>query len=139
MLSSLYAPNIDDAHFFDHLFSHFPNLGSHYSILGGGGGHDFNCWLDPVLDCSSTKPGVVSKSALHIQCFLSKYGISDIWRYSFFSHIHHKYSRVDYIFINRLIPYVSSCTYQSIVISDHSCFDITVTSWYSTAHKALAF
>lgn len=61
-----------------------------YSLILGG---DFNCWLLPVLDRSSTNPGVVSKSANFIQSFLANYGICDVWgslhpndrEYSFFS------------------------------------------------------
>lgn len=116
ILASVYAPNTDDVGFFDHLFSLLPDLSSHYLILGG----DLNCWLDPALDRSSTKPGVVSKSAAYIWSFLSEYGITDIWRflhpkekqYSFFSHTHHSYSRIDYVFIDRkLIPCVRLCKY----------------------------
>lgn len=93
------------------------------------GGGDFNCWLDPILDRSSSRPGVVSRSASYIQSFISEFGISDIWRflnpgarqYSFFSSAHRTYTRIDYIFVdNRLIPQVRSCTYQGIVISDHA-------------------
>lgn len=55
------------------LFSLLHNLNTHYLILGG----DFHCWLDPTLDLSSSKPGVVSKSASCIQSFLSEFGVSD--------------------------------------------------------------
>ncbi len=98
-----------------------PDLGSHYLILVG----DLNCCLDLVLGQSSAEPGVVTKSASLIQSFLSDYGISDVWwflhpkerQYSFFSSVHHTYSRIDYIFIdNRVIPQASSCTYQSILL-----------------------
>ena len=125
ILANVYAPNVDDVSFFDRVFSLLHDLDSHFLILGG----DFNCWLDPTLDRSSGRPGAVSKSALCIQSFLSEFGVSDIWRflhpqdrqYSFFSSVHHSYSRIDYIFIdNRLIPQVRSCTYHCIVISDHA-------------------
>lgn len=125
VLANVYAPNMDDAGFFEHLFSSLPDLSSYTLILGG----DFNCWLDPVLDRSSPKPGTMSRSASFIQNFLSNYGISDVWRYlhphkreySFFSHVHHTFSRIDYFLIdNQLLPSVSSCDYQSIVISDHA-------------------
>lgn len=41
VFANVYAPNIDDVCFFNRLFSHFPDLGSHYLILGG----HFNCWF----------------------------------------------------------------------------------------------
>lgn len=125
VLANVYAPNIDDAGFFEHFFSSLPDLNSHSLILGG----DFNCWLDPLLDRSSTKPAALSKSASLIQSFLSSLGISDIWRclypkhkeYSLFSHVHHTFTRIDYFLIdNQLIPSFKSCDYQSIVISDHA-------------------
>lgn len=125
VLANVYAPNMDDKGFFERFFCSLPDLSSHTLILGG----DFNCWLDPVLDRSSSNPSTTSRSASFIQNFLSNYGISDVWRYlhpqkreySFFSHVHHTFSRIDYFLIdNQLLPSVSSCDYQSIVISDHA-------------------
>lgn len=107
------------------MFSLLPDLNTYFLILCG----DFNCWLDPVLDRSFTNLNAASRSARFIQAFLSDYGICDVWRslrpsdreYSFFSHFHHTYSRIDNFFIDRqLIPLVHSCAYQSIVISDHA-------------------
>lgn len=41
--------------------------------------------------------------------------------YSFFSNVHHSYSRTDYFVLdNSLIPRVRSCAYKSIIISDHA-------------------
>lgn len=47
-------------------FSSLPDLSSYSLILGG----DFNCWLDPVLDRSSSNPGLISKSAFTHSVFL---------------------------------------------------------------------
>lgn len=42
-------------------------------------------------------------------------------QYSFFSHVHHNYSRIDYFFIDKkLLSKVKACSYASIVISDHA-------------------
>ena len=123
--ANIYAPNIDDVKFFQHVLGMLPGLNSHPLIIGG----DFNCCLDPVLDRSSTRPRVVSRSASYIHDFLSEYSIGDPWRflhptereYSFFSHVHHSYSRIDYFLIeNVMMSKVRSCAYQSIVISDHA-------------------
>lgn len=125
MLANVYAPNTDDVGFLERFFSSLPDLSSHSLILGG----DLHCWLDPVLDRSSTKPSVLSQSASLIRSFLSNFGISDIWRYlypnqreySFFFLIRHNFTRIDYFFFdNQLIPSVQSCDYQSIVASDHA-------------------
>ncbi len=82
-----------------------------------------------MLDRSSPRPVSVNKSASFIQSFLSNSGISDVWRflhpskkeYSFFSHVHHTFTRIDYFLIDdQLLPCARSCTYQGIVISDHA-------------------
>ena len=125
VLANVYAPNIEDVGFFVRSFSLFPDLDSHYLILGT----DLNRCLDQVLDRSSTRPGVVNRSVTYIKSFLAECGISDVWRdsnplrreYSFFSHVHHTYSRIDYLLMDkRLMPQVRSCVYHSIVISDHA-------------------
>lgn len=124
-LVNVYAPNTDDENFFKQLFSSLPDLNVYSLFLGG----DFNCWLDPALDSSSTKSNVLSKSASVIHAFLSEYGMCDVWRtlnpherdYSYFSHMHHTYSRIDYFIIDtNCLQQVHSCAYHSIVISDHA-------------------
>lgn len=100
-------------------FSSLPSLDSHHLILGGGG--DFNCSLNPALDRSSSKSASVSKTALAIKSFLDSCAISDPWhflfpstrQYSFFSHVHHTYSRIEYLFLdNKITPFIRSCTWQ---------------------------
>jgi len=119
------APNVDNVGFLKGFFSSLPDLSSNSLILGG----DFDCWLDPVLDQSSSNPGIMSNSVSLIQSFLDNYGVTEIWRYLhpnkreylFFSHSHHTYPRIDYFLVdNQLIPFTRSCDYQSIVTSDHA-------------------
>lgn len=109
VMVNVYAPNVDDTSFLNRLFSQLPDLNSYQLILGG----DFNCWLDPLLDRSSSNPSTVNRSANVINGFLNDFGVSDIWRFmhpnlkefSFFSPVHHIYSRIDYFFLNnQLIP-----------------------------------
>lgn len=125
VLANVHAPNVDDVQFFNRFFSELPDLNSKFLILGG----DFNCYLDAVLDRSSPKPTTLSKSASYIKAFLDDFSLSDPWRflyptgreYSFFSHVHHTYTRIDYFFIdNKFISNLKSCKYESIVISDHA-------------------
>lgn len=124
-LVNVYAPNVDGASFFTRSFSLLPDLNRYSLILGG----DLNCCLDPILDRSSNNPSTVNRSACTINGFLSNFGVCDIWQFlhpdvkefSFFSSVHHTYSRIDYFLVNnQLLPYVSACEYQPIVISDHS-------------------
>ena len=125
ILANIYAPNWDDHTFFTNTFSRIPNMDSHHLILGG----DTNCVLSSNLDRSSSKTSSESKSAQTIQLFLQAYGVADVWRflnptsrgYSFFSPVHKTFSRIDYFFIDKkLLPMVTTCEYQSIVISDHA-------------------
>lgn len=124
ILINVYAPNYDDHNFFNKLFSAIPGDNNYKLIIGG----DFNCVLSTVLDRSSNKPQPLTKSAKVVNDFIAHNGVSDIWRFkfnnkkifSFFSNVHHTYTRIDYFLLdNRLLGHVSSCTYHSITVSDH--------------------
>lgn len=125
VLASVYAPNWDDHSFMKRLLSSIPNLNSYSLILGG----DMNCVLDPALDRSSPRVTPLSKSAQILSTFMDQYGYVDPWRflnpsvrkYSFFSHVHRSFSRIDYFIIDKtLIPTINSIQYAPITISDHS-------------------
>lgn len=109
VLANLYAPNWDDESFFKCFFSTLSEFSSHYLILGG----DFNCCLNPQLDRSSSNSSPLSKSTKVIQLFMKEFFVSDAWQflnpscrqYSFFSHVHHTFTRIDYFLLdNRLLP-----------------------------------
>lgn len=100
-------------------------MDSHHLILGG----DTNCVLSPNLDRSSSKTSSDSKSAQTIQLFLQAYGVVEsgvsstlhLGAIPFFPPVHKTFSRIDYFFIDKkLLPMVTACEYQSIVISDHA-------------------
>lgn len=131
ILVNLYAPNCDDSNFFERLFLTIPKIDHGYLVVGG----DFNLVLDATLDRSSTNPQRLSRSAGVVNDFMGQCGLSDVWRfqfphtrvYSFFSNVHHSYTRIDYFLLdNRLLPRLKRCSYTSIVISDHSAifFDL---------------
>lgn len=61
--------------------------------------------------------------------FMTQHKYIDPWRfnnplareYSFFSHVHHTFSRIDYFFVDgSLFPKVTNTKYLPIVISDHT-------------------
>lgn len=92
----------------------------HFLILGG----DLNCLLNPDLDCSST-----SSSGRAIRTFMDEFAIWDVWRFfnpsnkvfTFFSYVHHTFTRIDYFLVdNKFLPSASFCSYEAIVVSDHS-------------------
>lgn len=133
VLTNVYAPNWDDSSFFRHVISNIPDMTSKCLIMGG----DFNCWLSPYLDRSSTKPTTASKASKILKTFMDEFSIIDPWRffnptsktYSFFSPVHHTFTRIDYFLLDsRLIADVvpDSCSYEPIVISDHSPVTVTI-------------
>ena len=77
ILANVYGPNWDDDNFFHQLFTKLPDMSTHLLIMGG----DFNCWLNPVLDRSSTRLGVPSKSSKTILSFMDEFSVSDPWRW----------------------------------------------------------
>lgn len=110
--------------FFSTFFIKIPDLSSHYLVFGG----DFNCWLGP-LDRSSNKPGRQSNSSKIINTFLKEFSVIDAGRflnptrreYTFFSPVHHTYTRIDYFLLDsRLTSQIRSCSHSVIVISDHA-------------------
>lgn len=125
LLVNVYAPHFDNPNFANNLLNSLPNLNTHLLIFGG----DLNCAIDPLLDRSNPRnisPSAMSKT---FSDFMKRNGYIDPWRchnpnnkeFSFFSHVHHSYSRIDYFFIDsNLLPNVSSSEYQSIIISDHA-------------------
>lgn len=124
-LASIYAPNWDNEAFIYNFFSALPNVDSHALIIGGG----INCTLNPELDRSSTRPAQPLKMAKAINSFATQLGLCDPWRfinpdgraYSFFSPVHHTFSRIYCFFIDiRLIPLINMVSYHNIVISDHA-------------------
>lgn len=83
--------------------SQLADLDNNLLILGG----DFNCVMDPNLDRSNPKTQTISKMAGRFLEFFNHVACVDPWRpfnahtktFSFFSNVHHTYSRIDYFFI----------------------------------------
>lgn len=125
LLVNVYAPNIDDEQFISSILNILPNLDTHQLIMGG----DFNFVLDPFLDRSSSRTVPLAKSAKLLQTFMKNFKIVDPWRftfpnqrkYSFFSPVHHSYSRIDFFLIDyKLLSAVLHADYEAMVLSDHS-------------------
>lgn len=125
VLVKVYAPNWDSADFITNLCSSIPKLDSHFLVFGG----DLNCVINPKLDHSNTRAAFLSKMANAISAYMSQTGCVDPWRFhnpgtkefSFFSNVHHSYTRIDYFFIDKaLLSFIKSVEYKAIVISDHA-------------------
>ena len=66
---------------------------------------------------------------------MEEFAVTDVWRffnpskreYSFFSHVHHTFTRIDYFLVDkRLLSSVSTCKYDANVISDHAPISMTI-------------
>lgn len=124
-LVCVYAPNFDDAEFMAKLLSTIPNMDTHHLIFGG----DLNCVMNTQLDRSNPRVANLTKMIITLQSFMEDYGSCDPWKflyndtraYSFYPHVHHAYSRIDYFCIDKeLLSSIHSIEYSAIVISDHS-------------------
>uniref|UniRef100_A0A3B4Z9Q3 exodeoxyribonuclease III n=1 Tax=Stegastes partitus TaxID=144197 RepID=A0A3B4Z9Q3_9TELE len=125
ILANIYAPNLDDQHFFVDLERKLQTAGNHTVVLGG----DFNLLMDPALDHSGAVLRNVPKAAVTLQRICKSLGLIDIWRimnpsgrdYTFFSPVHKTYSRIDFFLISKaLTSSAVNCEIGNILISDHA-------------------
>lgn len=138
-IGNIYGPNSDDPTFFQSFFSAISDLTDCPVIIAG----DFNTVLDPSIDRSGNlrnKP--IWKSTSIIKQFMTDYGLADSWRlqhpssreYSFFSPVHHSYSRLDFFLTsNSMISNTSQSTIHPIIISDH--VPVTINWTMTRTHK----
>lgn len=123
-LVNIYGPNYDSPQFFQSLFL---TLTCHASELIIGG--DLNLVLDPAKDRSSSSPKILSQAAKTLKKEMTDFKLIDAWRekhkteseYSFYSHSHKSYSRID-IFLTHVDRFhlISSCEYLAMTYSDHA-------------------
>lgn len=107
-------------------------------LFGRDAYSDLNLALNPLLDCSSGKTALPYRCIRSIKQLLTSFTLHDSWRflhpntkdYTFFSHPHDSYSRLDYFLISqRDLPMVVAATIEPMTLSDHS--PITLTLCYS--------
>lgn len=123
-LVNVYGPNFDAPDFFCKLFDAVPEDNFMNIVMGG----DFNCFLDPYMDRLSQRPPPVLLSVNVLKNLLNSRNLVDIWRlqhptqkeFSFYSHVHKSYTRIDYFLVNsELISNVEDTKCHYILISDH--------------------
>ena len=124
ILLNIYGPNFDDPEFYRKVFALIPDNPDANLIIGG----DLNLALDNYLDKSTSRNLKTCKAGEFIKIYMSNSNLLDIWRtlnpsgreYSFHSHVHNTYTRIDYFIIDgRMLPNVKCATYHNIIISDH--------------------
>lgn len=123
-LCNVYAPNKEDPSFFHEVNKILGNAQGQVVLAG-----DFNQVLDGALDKSRFTGTVLPKDRAAIQMLMKDNGLIDAWRmvnpskreYSFYSHCHKSYSRIDFILISQsLINAVTDCNINAISLSDHA-------------------
>ncbi len=128
---NVYGPNTADPNFYKKVFDLLPDGNNSNIVIGG----DLNCYLDPYLDRLSTRPPPGIASVQVLNNFLKCRNLVDIWRiqhpadrdYSYYSHVHKSYSRIDYFLVDfQLISRVTETKYHSILISDHSPLTMSI-------------
>ena len=92
-------------------------------------GGDMNLVLDPSKDRSSFKPKTLSQAGKTLKKEIADFKLVDVWRekhksvceYSFYSHAHKSYSRID-VFLSHADRFhlISSCEYLAMTHSDHA-------------------
>ncbi len=70
-----------------------------------------------------------------VKQYMSDYGLCDAWRslhtnsreFTFFSHVHHSYSRLDYFLVSSsLLSDISDTEIHPIAVSDHAAVSLTL-------------
>uniref|UniRef100_A0A3B1KHZ5 Reverse transcriptase domain-containing protein n=1 Tax=Astyanax mexicanus TaxID=7994 RepID=A0A3B1KHZ5_ASTMX len=124
VLASVYCPNELDREFLNGLCNTLLELSDSHLLVGG----DFNAVMNPKIDKSSSDTSSSLPSKLLNQ-FIGDLNIIDLWRlknntlaeYTFYSHRHKSYSRIDYIFVSpSLFSAEVSIAILPILLSDHS-------------------
>lgn len=127
----MYIPNTDDDTFFTNLFLTISSL--HGKCIIGG---DWNCVLDPSKDRQTGTDQAHNKSRKTILNFMKELHLIDIWRqlkpddilFSCHSKTFNTYSRIDYFLVSAsLLSNIKTCSYDSILISDHAPCNIIYT------------
>ncbi|XP_054631650.1 E3 ubiquitin-protein ligase znrf1 isoform X1 [Dunckerocampus dactyliophorus] len=133
-IANIYGPNVDDPSFFHAFFS---SLSAHLdtSMISGG---DLNLVFNPEVDRSSPAGRHrESQSTSILKKYMNDFGLCDAWRsyhpthreYTYFSPVHHTYSRIDYFLTsNSVISDISNIHIHPITISDHAPVSLFLTN-----------
>ncbi len=129
---SIYGPNVDDPSFFHGFFTALSEHLDCALVIGG----DLNFGLNKEMDRLSTAGTQRNWESTNIvKQYMSDYGLCDAWRsfhpnrreYTFFSHVHHSYSRLDYFLVSSsLLSDISDTEINPIAVSDHAAVSLTL-------------
>nr|ACO51943.1 LINE-1 reverse transcriptase homolog [Aquarana catesbeiana] len=116
-LINIYAPNVGQIGFLEKVFEKLQPFSQSFMIMGG----DFNVCMSPTRDrktlFQTTSQSSSKKLSTSFRKLVRSHNLFDSWRikhptqkhYTFYSHPHKSYSRLDYFLITGpLLPYVVS-------------------------------
>lgn len=129
---NVYAPPLSEWTFFKHIFELLVSDAQGTLICGG----DFNVRLHPTLDASKPCYTREKKTSKNIKLMMRELGLCDTLRelnptkkdFTFFSHPHLIYSRLDYYFMYQRDMYrVTNCNIGTMDLSGHAPVYLNVT------------
>lgn len=124
-LADIYCPNVNQTSFFIQVLSKLKDFATGITILTG----DINLPLDPLLDTSQGRTGILCKWVAQVRKSLHSAQTIDTWRvvnpkerdFSYYSKIHESYTRIDTIFIDHYhLPQLLSASMGTMSLSDHA-------------------
>lgn len=130
VLCNIYAPNRDDPDFIHKVNKMLGSIDGNV-LLGG----DFNNVPDNHIDRSIINTTSITKTGLALNSLKDDLGLVDIWRlvhplekeYTFYSHSHKTYSRIDYFLISNLcVDLVENCKIGVIALTDHAPVELHI-------------
>ncbi|XP_063297700.1 adhesion G protein-coupled receptor F5-like [Pelobates fuscus] len=132
-ITSLYAPTTPDPAFWQTFSAHLTTLKATFTIVGG----DCNATHHPTLDRTTKSQGEPrpSHNDAPFSQFLHTHNLLDIWRaqhpstrdYTFYSHPHNTYSRIDYFLISpNITSRITHTSIGHITWSDHADISLTL-------------
>lgn len=128
---NIYTMTADDPDFFREIQSRVSAFAYDELFLMGG---DFNTVIDPCLDRRSSACFSFQRSHKVLASLIQSHSLMDQWRllqlqernYTFFSHPHHSYSRLDlFLYSKYLIGDLLGADIRQITLSDYAPVLIT--------------
>uniref|UniRef100_A0A8C5MWS0 Reverse transcriptase domain-containing protein n=1 Tax=Leptobrachium leishanense TaxID=445787 RepID=A0A8C5MWS0_9ANUR len=133
-IANLYLPNKNKISYLQKAYGRVKKISSGTLFLCG----DFNCTPDPDVDTQSShpssKPRSPPASSKQLREFMHSFELYDTWRichpttrdYTFFSHVHSSYSRIDLCLIHSsALSRLLEATIGIITWSDHAPLTLT--------------
>uniref|UniRef100_A0A3Q3W5Z1 Endonuclease/exonuclease/phosphatase domain-containing protein n=1 Tax=Mola mola TaxID=94237 RepID=A0A3Q3W5Z1_MOLML len=123
---NIYAPTADLLGFFVEVSNEITQIGNSYVVLGGNFNNVSNPKVNKTYTWGITRPSQARKT---IDTFEEELDLMDVWRYfhlsdkefTFYSHPHISYSRIDYFLISKsLLSITEQTTIGTILDSIHT-------------------